>query len=214
MLPACPIPIPAPADTDNAPLDPFRSDTLLRALDEALMVSVNDPAPDALAREMLFPPTMASETAVPVTDVPPPLRDWVPYAGAGTDTVTLPFPAPILAIPAPLKLRFCPKGPDEELVVFPMAKMLSVCWVDTGDGTEIVTLPAPTPTEAMPAPEIFNKFENVPEEETVVFPSAVRETDDVCTDADKVMVLLACPMPMPAPAESDNCPLEPFRLCT
>lgn len=63
-----------PATMDNAPLDPFSKETLFSALLEALTVKVNDPAPLALAREMLFPPTRAKLTAVPVTDVPPPLR--------------------------------------------------------------------------------------------------------------------------------------------
>lgn len=72
--------IPAPATIDNAPVDPFRAETLFSALLEALIVRVRDPAPDALAREMLFPPTIARLTAVPVTLVPPPLRDCVPAA--------------------------------------------------------------------------------------------------------------------------------------
>ena len=73
-------PMLAPATKDKAPLDPFRAETLFSALLEALIVRVRDPAPDALAREMLFPPTIARLTAVPVTLVPPPLRDCVPAA--------------------------------------------------------------------------------------------------------------------------------------
>src|SRR5689334_19383956 len=42
-----------------------------------------------------------------------------------------------------------------------------------GAGTEMVTLPAPTPTLAMPAPEKFNRLLNVPAFELVVLPSAV-----------------------------------------
>jgi hypothetical protein len=48
-----------------------------------------------------------------------------------------------------------------------------------GAGTEIVTLPAPTPTDAIPAPEKFNSPENVPAELLVVFPMAVRDCENV-----------------------------------
>src|SRR5215472_8263535 len=90
------MPMFAPADIDNAPLEALSNDTLLRALEEALNVSVNDPAPLALARDMLFPPTNASETAVPVTDVPPPLRDCVPAAPpvAPDNVIELPLAVP------------------------------------------------------------------------------------------------------------------------
>jgi hypothetical protein len=72
---ACPMPIPAPAETDKAPLDALRRETLLSALLEALIVRVKDATPLALASEILFPPTKASEIAPPVTEVPPPLID-------------------------------------------------------------------------------------------------------------------------------------------
>ena len=86
---ACPIPIPAPAETDNAPLDPFRDETLFVALDEPLIVKVSDPAPDAEANEILFPPTMATLIAVPVIEVPPPMKDCVPAAAvAAAEIVT------------------------------------------------------------------------------------------------------------------------------
>lgn len=93
------MPMFAPAETDRAPLDPFSNDTLFRALDDALMVRVSDPTPEALAREMLFPPTRANETAVPVTLVPPPLNDCVPAApppAAALITMLLPIPESVI----------------------------------------------------------------------------------------------------------------------
>lgn len=66
---------------------------------------------------------------------------------------------------------------------------------------EMVALPAPTPILIIPAPDRFSKFENVPAELEVVFPNAVRETEDVWTEAEMVIVLAACPIPIPAPAE-------------
>ena len=71
--------MPAPADIDKAPLEPFNKDTLFKALLEAFMVSVNEPAPEALASDMLFPPTSATDMAVPVIEVPPPLKLCVPF---------------------------------------------------------------------------------------------------------------------------------------
>jgi len=47
--------------------------------------------------------------------------------------------------------------------------------VAAGAGTEIVTLPLPTPTEAIPAPEKFNNPANVPNELLVVLPRAVND---------------------------------------
>jgi hypothetical protein len=81
-----------------------------------------------------------------------------------------------------------------------------------GDGTEIVTLPAPTPTEAMPAPENWRSVLKEPEELEVVFPSAV--SDCVCTDWDAEMVALPAPTPtltIPAPDRfnrAENVPAE------
>ena len=63
----------------------------------------------------------------------------------------------------------------------------------------------------MPAPEKFSRFENVPEELLVVFPSAVIEIDEVCTEAEMVIVLPACPVPMPAPAEIETLLEVPFN---
>src|SRR6266436_5709549 len=67
--------MPAPADTDSAPLDAFKRDTFASALLEAWMERESDPAPLALANETLFPPNSAKDTAWPVMDVPPPLSD-------------------------------------------------------------------------------------------------------------------------------------------
>ena len=106
---AWPIPMPAPADTDNAPLEALRSETLFSALDEALKVRLNDPAPDALASEILSPPKRATLSAAPVTEVPPPLKDCVPpAAAAGAEIVIVPPEAPTDTTPAPEMLRLFP----------------------------------------------------------------------------------------------------------
>jgi len=106
---ACPIPIPAPADTESAPLEALRRDTLFNALDEALKVSVSEPAPLALARDMLLPPTRASDTAVPVTEVPPPLKDCVADGKLVTpEIVSVPADAPTDTPPAPEMLKLFP----------------------------------------------------------------------------------------------------------
>lgn len=135
-------------------------------------------------------------------------------AGAGTEIVTLPLPTPTEAIPAPEKLRRLVKVPEELEVVFPRAvKDTEAVWI-AGAGTEIVRLPAPAPMLTIPAPDTFNRFENVPEELTVVFPRAVIDANDVCTEAEIVIVLAPWPMPMPAPAEIDKLPFDPLRDVT
>lgn len=63
-----------------------------------------------------------------------------------------------------------------------------------GAGTEIVTLPAPTPTLAIPAPEKFSKLEKVPVELETVLPSAVREIEDVWTIPLIETVMLPAPV--------------------
>jgi hypothetical protein len=106
---ACPIPIPAPAESDKAPLEPLSDETLLIALDDPLIVRVNDPAADALAREILFPPTNATLIAAPVIDVPPPLKDCVAApAATGAEIVIVPPDAPTDTAPAPEMLRLFP----------------------------------------------------------------------------------------------------------
>jgi len=72
------------------------------------------------------------------------------------------WPMPILA---PAESDKTPFEPFKEVTTF----------VAAGAGTEIVTLPLPTPTEAIPAPEKFSNPENVPTELLVVFPRAVRD---------------------------------------
>ena len=127
------------------------------------------------------------------------------------EIVALPAPTPTLTMPAPDRLNRFENVPEELDVVFPKAvREIEEVWI-AGEGTEIVTLPAPTPTEAMPAPEKFSRFENVPEELLVVFPSAVIEIDEVCTEAEMVIVLPACPVPMPAPAEIETLLEVPFN---
>ncbi len=98
---ACPIPIPAPAETDNAPLDPFNEETLFVAFDEPLKVRLNEPAPEALARDMLLPPNNATLIAVPVIDVPPPLNDCVPAAAA-------PGPIIVMELTPVFRVMFAP----------------------------------------------------------------------------------------------------------
>ena len=69
---------------------------------------------------------------------------------------------------------------DVAPVVFPEAERDTVeKFVTDGVVTEIVMLPAPTPTLTIPAPDTFNKLENVPDELEVVFPNAVRDIDEV-----------------------------------
>ena len=95
------------------------------------------------------------------------------------EIVALPAPTPTLTMPAPDRLSKLENVPEELLVVLPSAvNEIEEVWI-AGVGTEIVTLPAPTPTEAIPAPEKFNRFENVPVELLVVFPKAVREIEEV-----------------------------------
>jgi hypothetical protein len=77
-------------------------------------------------------------------------------------------------------------------------------FVTEGVVAEMVMLPAPTPTETIPAPEMLSRFENVPEELEVVFPKAVRDTEEVWTLAEIVIVEAACPIPIPAPADMDT----------
>jgi hypothetical protein len=75
-----------------------------------------------------------------------------------------------------------------------------------------VILPAPTPIEAIPAPEMFKRLLKVPAELFVVFPRAVREILEVWILAEIVIVLAACPIPIPAPAEIDTLLDVPSRL--
>jgi hypothetical protein len=138
-----PIPMPAPADTDKAPLEPFSKETLFRALLEALMVRDSDPAPEALAKETLFPPNKARLTAVPVTDVPPPLRLWV--AAAVGD-------APMIVIEdAPeLNVMFAP-ATSETLLDVPfrvklVATNVSLIVIDDAFWLRLMLLPATSET--------------------------------------------------------------------
>ena len=125
----------------------------------------------------------------------------------------VPFPAPTLTIPIPDMARTLFIVPDDVApVVFPDADRDTVeKFVTEGVVAEIVILPAPAPTLTIPAPDMLSRFENVPDALPVVFPRAVRDTEEVCTEADTVMVELACPIPIPAPAEIDNAPLEALR---
>lgn len=126
------MPIPAPAESDKAPLEPFRRDTLFKALLEALSVRDREPAPLADAREMLSPPNNARLTAVPVTLVPPPDKLWVAAAAA---------PGPMIVIEeAPeLKVMFAPAIRDTLLDVPFKEKLVATGTV----GPMIVMLEAP-----------------------------------------------------------------------
>ena len=106
--------------------------------------------------------------------------------------VIVPFEAPTETPPAPEILNTFPNVPDVEFVVLPRAVTDTVeKLVTEGVLAEIVMLCAPTPTLTIPAPEIFRRLENVPDVLPVVFPNAVMETDDVCTEADTVIVEFA-----------------------
>jgi len=101
-------------------------------------------------------------------------------AAAGTEIVTDPAPTPTDAIPAPEKTKWLLKVPAELEVVLPEAVNETVeKLVTEGVVAEIVIDPAPAPTEIIPAPDTFKRFENVPADEFVVFPNAVTEIDDV-----------------------------------
>lgn len=75
----------------------------------------------------------------------------------------------------------------------------------------MVILPAPTPILAIPAPEMFSRLENVPADEEVVLPRAVRLMLEVWTTAEMVMVEALFPMPIPAPAEIETLEDVPFN---
>ena len=132
---------------------------------------VSEPAPEADANEILFPPTSAREIAVPVTLVPPPEIDCVPAAPPAAPTIVM------LEIPV-LRVMLAPAA--KTIVPVEVAPAVPIARTSLGKaGTEIVIDPAPIPTEAIPAPEILRRFEKVPLELTVVFPRAVKEIEEV-----------------------------------
>lgn len=113
-------------------------------------------------------------------------------------------------------LRFCPipiLAPAEMLSapVEPF-KLDTTLALAAGAGTEIVTEPFPTPTEAIPAPEKFRRLVNVPADEEVVLPNAVRDLLTVCTEAEIVMLLAPEAKATLAPATSDTLEDVPLRL--
>lgn len=118
---------------------------------------------------------------MPAIEVPEAEMVLVPAAPpVGTEMVTVPFPTPTLAPPMPENARTLLKVPEELEVVFPLAEREMVeKLVTLGVEAEIVRLPAPTPMLMIPAPEILKRFENVPEELTVVLPRAVSDTEEV-----------------------------------
>ena len=101
--------------------------------------------------------------------------------GVVAEIENVPFPAPTLTIPMPEIARTLFIVPDDVApVVFPDAERDTVeKFVTEGVVAEIVMLPAPAPTLTIPAPDILSKLENVPDALPVVFPRAVRDTEDV-----------------------------------
>ena len=83
-----------------------------------------------------------------------------------------------------------------------------------GDGTDIVTLPAPTPTLAMPAPENTSPVLNVPVELIVVFPDALSETATAAAvPPDMYSVLPLIPtLTFPAPETFSRLDMVPLLL--
>jgi hypothetical protein len=129
---------------------------------------------------MLLPPTKVTEP-VDILDVTPAVLPLVPMtitlctAALDAEIVMFCAPAPTLTIPAPETFKRFENVPAELDVVFPKAVRETEEVCIAGDGTEIVTLPAPTPTEAIPAPEKLSNVLKEPLELDVVLPSAVRE---------------------------------------
>jgi len=77
-----------------------------------------------------------------------------------------------------------------------------------------VTLPAPTPTLAIPAPEKTNPVEKVPVELTVVFPDADIETDAAAADGTEIVKLLRLipTLAIPAPDTTSTLLKVPLEL--
>jgi hypothetical protein len=100
----------------------------------------------------------------------------VATAPAGTEIVTDPAPTPTLAIPAPENWRTLLNVPVELEVVLPRAvREIVEKLVTEGVLAEIVMLPAPTPADTIPAPEMTRALLYVPVELLVVFPLADNE---------------------------------------
>jgi len=109
------------------------------------------------------------------------------------------WPVPI---PAPAEIESAPVDPFKLLTTLAEARVEA----------EIVREPAPAPTLMIPPPEITRAFENVPVDETVVFPLALILREEVCTLAEMVMVEALAAIPTPAPAWSVTLLLDPFKL--
>lgn len=114
----------------------------------------------------------------------------------------LPTPAVPVTVPALLTIvpatsprsSFCvieTAGADQLIVILdpPLARLIfdPPTSVDAA-GPEMVKLCAPAPTLTPPAPETFNRVENVPDELPVVFPSAVRETVPAAAPAPTIVI--------------------------
>ena len=65
-------------------------------VDPPLIVTVNEPAPVAVANDIFVPAANAIETAVPVTELAPALNDWVPAAppAPAESVIELPLAVP------------------------------------------------------------------------------------------------------------------------
>lgn len=133
--------------------------------------------------------------------------------------VTIGPPAPVeRLIPAPatnaaamvIVLAF-----DARLIpVPPTMDMLPVEAFMLKAGAEIVTLPAPTPTLAIPAPENTRPVLNVPVEFIVVFPDALKETATAAAvPPDMYSVLPLMPtLTFPAPETFSRLDIAPLLL--
>ena len=190
----------------------FEPATKANAEDDAVLAvpEVAPPAAEVIetSADWLLAETVMMLAACPMPMLAPAEIDRLPLdpfrlvttEGMVAEMVALPAPTPTLIMPAPDRFNRLENVPVELLVVLPRAvSEIEEVWI-AGAGTEMVTLPAPTPTEAMPAPEKFNSVLNEPEELEVVLPSAVRLC--VCTDCVAEIVTLPAPAPtltMPAP---------------
>ncbi len=177
---------PAPTLTPPAPETLRRLENVPEELDVVFPNAVSDAVPPGAGPTIVIVPAPvlsvmfapAARTIVPV-EVAAPVPNADTTFAVVADTENEPFPAPILTMPIPDIARTLFIVPDDVApVVLPEAERDTVeKFVATG--TDIVMLPAPAPTLTAPAPEMFNTFENVPEELPVVLPKAVSDTDEV-----------------------------------
>ncbi len=170
------------------------------------MVKVNEPAAEALANEILFPPTSATLIPVPVIDVPPPLKDCVPSGCTDAEIVIVEFACPI-PIPAPaeidteldvaLRLKFVAVGTVGPEMVIVEALLWSVILFPATSDTLPVEALSVNAAPAPPAPPIIVIVEL--SWESVMFVPATKETLFV-----EPFRLKFCALPATAPAFLTN----------